>query len=167
MNTMNVSAPLTTVTVPASTTGGVPLSTIGAITINSNLHANLNSQLSNLSITRPSMIYTNGTITNVGQGTPGMHPVITTGQTTTWANGSNVFQTDLRVVGDTEFHGDVKLKGKSLDKTLTAIEERLAILHPNKELEEKWENLRGLRKAYMELETEIIEKEKMWAILKR
>jgi hypothetical protein len=47
------------------------------------------------------------------------------------------------------------------------IEERLAILHPNEALEEKWEDLRNLRKAYIELEAEIIEKEKMWAILKK
>ena len=36
-----------------------------------------------------------------------------------------------------------------------------------RELEQKWENLRGLRKAYMELEKEILEKEKVWAILKK
>jgi hypothetical protein len=73
----------------------------------------------------------------------------------------------LKVQGDAEFEGDLKLKGKSLDKTLTMIEERLAILHPNEKLEEKWENLRGLRKAYMELEAEIIEKELIWATLKK
>ena len=73
----------------------------------------------------------------------------------------------LKVQGDAEFEGDLKLKGKSLDKTLTRIEERLAILHPNEKLEEKWENLKGLRQAYMELEAEIIEKEKIWSILKR
>ena len=73
----------------------------------------------------------------------------------------------LKVQGDAEFEGDLKLKGKSLDKTLTKIEERLAILHPNEKLEEKWEKLRDLRKQYMELETDIIEKEKIMEILKR
>jgi hypothetical protein len=43
----------------------------------------------------------------------------------------------------------------------------LAILHPNPELEEKWDNLRALRNAYMELEAEIKEKESMWSILKK
>jgi hypothetical protein len=47
------------------------------------------------------------------------------------------------------------------------IEERLAILHPNEKLEEKWEELKELSKRYKELEKEIIEKEKMWDILKR
>ena len=73
----------------------------------------------------------------------------------------------MQVKGDADFEGDLKLKGKSLKDSLEAIEERLAILRPNEELEEKWENLRGLRKMYMELEAEIIEKEKMWAILKK
>lgn len=73
----------------------------------------------------------------------------------------------LRVKGDAEFESDITIKGKSLTKTLQSIEERLAILHPNPELEEKWGNLKELGKMYRELEQEIIEKEKMWAILKK
>jgi hypothetical protein len=73
----------------------------------------------------------------------------------------------LQVSGDANFDGDVRLKGKSLVDSLDRIEERLAILRPNEELEEKWEQLRDLRKAYMELEAEIKEKEHMWSILKR
>lgn len=80
---------------------------------------------------------------------------------------SNLKGDSLEVVGDANFQGDLKLQGKSLKDSLDKIEERLAILRPNEELEEKWENLRGLRKAYMELEAEIIEKEKMWAILQK
>ena len=63
-----------------------------------------------------------------------------------------------------------KLKPKneaSLNETLTKIEERLAILHPNPKLEEKWEKLKELSKQYQELEAEIIEKEMIWSILKR
>ena len=73
----------------------------------------------------------------------------------------------LKVQGDAEFEGDIKLKGKSLSATLSKLEERLSILHPNEKLEEKWEKLRELRKEYMELEADIIEKEKIWSILKR
>jgi hypothetical protein len=72
----------------------------------------------------------------------------------------------IQVKGNAEFDGDVTIKGKNLNDTLERIEERLAILRPNLELEEKWDQLRGLRKAYMELEQEIIEKEKVWKILK-
>jgi hypothetical protein len=73
----------------------------------------------------------------------------------------------LVVKGDAEFEGDIKLKGKSLSATLSKLEERLSILHPNEKLEEKWEKLRELRKEYMELEADIIEKEMIWATLKR
>ena len=73
----------------------------------------------------------------------------------------------LVVKGDAEFEGDIKIKGKSLSAALSKLEERLSILHPNEQLEEKWEKLRDLRKEYMELEADIIEKEKIWATLKR
>lgn len=73
----------------------------------------------------------------------------------------------LEVRGDANFEGDVTIKGKSIADSLGRIEERLAILRPNEELESKWENLRGLRKAYMDLEAEIKEKEKIWGILKK
>jgi len=89
------------------------------------------------------------------------------------ATNPNLEGTSLKVKGDAEFEGDVTfqgdiaIKGKSIKESLLAIEERLAILHPNEALEKKWENLRELRKQYIELEAEIIEKEKMWAILKK
>jgi hypothetical protein len=73
----------------------------------------------------------------------------------------------LSVKGDADFEGEVKIKGKSLTDMFEKIEERLAILHPNPELEDKWDELKELGKRYKELEAEIIEKEKMWAILKR
>jgi hypothetical protein len=87
-----------------------------------------------------------------------------------WSNISanvNLFGNTLDVKGDANFDGDVTVKGKSINDSLERIEERLAILRPNEELEQKWENLRGLRKMYMELEAEIIEKEKVWGILKK
>ena len=64
-------------------------------------------------------------------------------------------------------NADIEINGVSLAETLQGIQDRLAILRPNEELEEKWENLRGLRKAYMELEAEIKEKDKMWNSLKQ
>ncbi len=90
--------------------------------------------------------------------------------TTGWATisaDSNLQGSTLNVKGDAKFDGDLIVKGKSINDSLERIEERLAILRPNEELEAKWENLRGLRKAYMELEAEIIEKEKVWNILKK
>jgi len=92
------------------------------------------------------------------------------GTTTSWntiSSDPNLQGSTLNVKGDADFEGEVKIKGKSLTEMFEKIEERLAILHPNPELEEKWDNLRALRNAYMELEAEIKEKEAMWGILKK
>lgn len=73
----------------------------------------------------------------------------------------------LHVKTDAEFEGDIKIKGKSLNETLDKIEQRLAILHPNEKLEERWEELKALGDAYRKLEKDIIEKEKIWDTLKK
>ena len=73
----------------------------------------------------------------------------------------------LSVKGDADFEGEVTIKGKSLFDMFEKIEERLAILHTNPKLEDKWDELKELGKRYKELEQEIIEKEKMWAILQK
>lgn len=98
----------------------------------------------------------------------------TAGQTLTW-NGVDTVWTDstyhghtpLRVNGDAEIEGDLKVKGKSLSEAIENIEKRLAILHPNKELEERWEQLKALGEQYRELERDILEKENIWDILKK
>ena len=73
----------------------------------------------------------------------------------------------LEVKGDAEFEGDIKIKGKSLSAILSKLEERLAILHPNEKLEQKWDELKELGRLYRELEKDILEKEKIVEILKR
>jgi hypothetical protein len=95
----------------------------------------------------------------------------TNGTNTSWANLSladpDLQGSTLSVKGDADFEGDVTIKGKSLTDMLDKIEERLAILHPNPKLEDKWDELKELGKRYKELEAEIIEKEKIWSILKK
>ena len=98
--------------------------------------------------------------------------VLTSNATNTgWANISlaepNLQGATLKVNGNADFDGEVTIKGKNLTNMLEKIEERLAILHPNEELEDKWDELKELGKRYKELEAEIIEKEKIWAILKK
>ena len=104
----------------------------------------------------------------IGPNTLNNGPILTTGTSgINWNDLNNVRQGTLQVKGDAEFEGDVKINGKSIADTLEKLEERLAILKPNPELEEKWDELRELSKRYKELEKEIIEKEKMWDILKK
>jgi hypothetical protein len=86
-----------------------------------------------------------------------------------WKDDYNASYNDakLQVKGDAEFEGDVKIKGKSITEMFAKIEERLAILHPNEKLEEKWEELKKLGDAYRALEKDILEKEQIWDTLKK
>ena len=61
---------------------------------------------------------------------------------------------------------DIKIGGKSLTEAIEKIEERLGILHPNSKLEERWEQLKELRRQYVEMEKDLLEKEKLMKILK-
>jgi hypothetical protein len=61
---------------------------------------------------------------------------------------------------------DIKVGGRGLMDAIDKIEERLGILHPNPELEDRWDELKELRRKYNELEKDLLEKEKMWKILK-
>lgn len=73
----------------------------------------------------------------------------------------------LTVQGTAHFEDEIIIKGKKLSEILEGIENRLAILHPTSELEERWEELKELRNKYIELEKNIIEKEKIWNELKK
>lgn len=120
-------------------------------------------------------VYTNtmngGPVYTVTTGGGGSGTVLMSGSTgANWATVAadpNLQGKTLQVTGNADITGELTVQGVKLSDRLDKIEERLGILRPNEELEAKWENLRGLRKAYMELEKEIIEKESMWSILKK
>jgi hypothetical protein len=79
---------------------------------------------------------------------------------------------NLVVQGNTMIHGNLTVEGsingdRSIEVRLDKIEERLAILRPNSDLESRWEKLRELRRQYNELEQECWEKEEIIRMLKR
>jgi hypothetical protein len=84
----------------------------------------------------------------------------------TWADTSSTISPSLSVKGKADFEDDITLKGKSLSKILDGIEQRLAILSVNTELESDWEELKELGDRYRELEAEIIAKQTMFNTLK-
>ena len=106
-----------------------------------------------------------GTIYTTNLGSPGQ-TLTWNGTNPVWATPSTTLNTPLKVNGDAEIDGDIKIKGKSLSEAIENIEKRLAILHPNEKLEEKWEELKALGERYRELEKDILEKEKIWNMLK-
>jgi hypothetical protein len=102
--------------------------------------------------------------------TGGAGQFLTTGAGgTSWNNTITTGNTKVQINGDglvMQEGADIVIGGKSLTEAIEKIEERLGILHPNSELEERWSTLKELRKQYMELEKDLLEKEKMWKILK-
>jgi hypothetical protein len=100
-----------------------------------------------------------------GSGVTWTNPGYGYGNLTT--GGYNTISTTLKVAGDAEFEGELKIKGVNLTDRLDKIEERLGILRPNEGLEEKWDELKALGDRYRELEKDILEKEKIWDLLKR
>jgi hypothetical protein len=118
----------------------------------------IDSSLWNNSITIPSGGYSLGTSS------------ITAPYTYT-TSGTGFYQTDTTVQINADGMqikegGDIKIGGKSLSEAIEKIEARLGILNPNPELEDRWEQLKELRKQYVEMEKDLLEKEKLMKILK-
>lgn len=86
--------------------------------------------------------------------------------TTTSTNPVYVYDRPLTVEGGADISGGLKVDGVDIGAALKRIEERLAVLRPNPELEEKWTELKELGHRYRQLEEEILSKEKVYGILK-
>ena len=91
---------------------------------------------SNSSITVPHTVSTTGTNGYMyGAGTG-----------TAWVTPNSTNQGSIKVTGNAEFDGDVKIKGRSMTKLLERIEDRLAILMDPEPA--KLEKFQALKKAY-------------------
>lgn len=97
------------------------------------------------------------------------NPVFSIGST---GISDTISQHTFHVNGNAVIEGDLKLRGISVHDQITmisdkleSIDERLAILRPNPELEERWDQLRLLRQQYMELERELIEQNLVFDVL--
>lgn len=116
-----------------------------------------------------SLIWATGQNTSIIGG--GMHyPTIsiTDGSNYNWGSETiSASSAGLKVNGDAEISGELKIGGLNLTERLDKIEERLAILHPNSELEQRWEQLKSLGEQYRELEKELLEREYIFEQLKR
>jgi hypothetical protein len=70
----------------------------------------------------------------------------------------------LSLTGD---HADIEINGVSLSDTLAAINEKLAILVPNPALEQESAELAAIRREYIKLEKQLIEKKLAWELLNK
>jgi hypothetical protein len=93
----------------------------------------------------------NYTITAGGAGASGSSYLYSSGTGTSWTTTAPYITTGvgstpgIKVTGDAEFDGNVKIKGKDLVAFMETLEKRLAILQPDPKKLEKFE---ALKKAY-------------------
>ena len=106
------------------------------------------------------------TFTTIGTGGTGTYNPFDGYKNAVWTNSTSA---KVHINGDglvMEEGADIVIGGKSLTKAIEQIEERLGILHPNPALEERWSKLKELRQQYIDMEKDILEKEKIMKILK-
>jgi len=116
--------------------------------------------------TPPPYKYGNITLTTGGHGGGG------TGYTTTGSYSvnntwSNPNSGKVVIKGDCEFEGNISWQDRDLREWLASIETRLGMLQPNPALEADWEELADIRRQYVELEKKLIEKQRVFDILKK
>lgn len=70
----------------------------------------------------------------------------------------------MRITGE---DADIEMNGVSLKQTLHDLQERMAILQPNPELEKEFKELREARQQYIDLERNLLEKKEIWDRLNR
>ena len=120
---------------------------------------NIDTSMGTDTITLDSSMFTTGSIT--------APYTYTTSGTSGYTLSSNPSTVHIDADGLTMKEGaDIVVGGKSLTQAIEKIEQRLAILKPNTELESRWEQLKELRNLYVELERDLLEKEKIMKILK-
>jgi hypothetical protein len=73
----------------------------------------------------------------------------------------------IHVKGDAVFDGNITWQGRDMREWFASIESRLAMLKPNPELEEGWDELAQLRQQYVELEQKLLEQQRVFDILKQ
>jgi hypothetical protein len=127
---------------------------------------NIGGSMGTDTITLNNTLWSGGTI-------PSPYTYTTTGTsgagTYNWNNTTTSTSTKVQINGDglvMQEGADIVVGGKSLTKAIEQIEERLCILHPNPALEERWDKLKELRRQYIEMERDLLEKDKLMKILK-
>ncbi len=92
----------------------------------------------------------------IGQGTSGNF---------TWAKTDT--NAKIHVQGDAVFEGNITWQDRDMREWFESVESRLAILHPNLELEAEWSELAELRTRYVELERQLLAKQRTFDILRK
>jgi hypothetical protein len=90
--------------------------------------------------------------------------------TTTGISGGTDYNMKVEQSGQIDIRGekaDIRINGKSMNKWMEQVEQRLNILTPNPDMEKEWDDLRRLGERYRKLEKKCQEKSRMWEALKK
>jgi hypothetical protein len=90
-------------------------------------------------------------------------PIYTTAGTA-WANPSSG---TIQIKGDAVFEGKIKWMDRDMQEWFESVEARLGMLQPNPALEAEWDELAEIRRQYVELEQKLLEKQRVFDILKK
>jgi hypothetical protein len=97
-------------------------------------------------------------------------PITAAAQGLLYSTISDTADANIHVRGNAIITGTLSVGGqnitKTIDERLTIIEERLAILRPNPDLESRWDELKQAREHYLALEAEFKSYERVIDILK-
>jgi hypothetical protein len=164
---------------PAKKQKQQPNYNVDTVTIDSSYGAvpyttNIGGSMGTDTITLDNTLWSGGSITSPYTTTttvPNGGYTLTTGAGSgyNWSTGTTNTNAKVHINGDglvMQEGTDITVGGKSLTKAIEQIEERLGILHPNPALEDRWEKLKELRQQYVEMERDLLEKEKLMKILK-
>jgi hypothetical protein len=80
---------------------------------------------------------------------------------------SNPSPGQIHVKGDAVFEGNITWQDRDMREWFKSVESRLAILQPNTQLEAEYEELAELSRQYRELEKRLLEKQRVFDILKK
>ena len=98
------------------------------------------------------------------------HPYQNLTTTGTSINTSPDWNMKVEQTGQIDIRGkdaDIRINGKSMNRWMEQVEQRLNILTVNPELEKEWDDLRRLGERYRKLEKKCQEKAQMWEALKK
>lgn len=87
----------------------------------------------------------------------------------TWAtiSATETIPNAVQINGDAVFKGNITWQDRDMREWFESVEARLAILKPNPKLEAEWLELAELRQRYVELERRLLEKQRVFDILKK
>ena len=113
--------------------------------------------------------YGNISLTNGSGGTGGTYAVTNSATNYTWGitnNSKTAMAGEVRIVGDAVFEGNITWQDRDMRAWFESVESRLAILQPNTKLEAEYEELAEMGRQYKELEKRLLEKQRVFDILK-